>query len=100
VLYTVMGLASREVWKHTGLGGLPLSLYAAQLALNFAWSPLFFVKKEIGLALADITGAAPAQPPSVHNVCSRSVKSTDACCTELQPHDIHVAAQYRTMQTC
>ena len=33
----MMGLASREVWKHTGLGGLPLGLYAAQLALNFAW---------------------------------------------------------------
>ncbi len=68
MLYTVMGLASREVWKHTGLGGLPLGLYAVQLALNFAWSPLFFVKKEIGLALADITGAAPAQPPPMHHM--------------------------------
>ncbi len=68
-----MGLASREVWKHTGLGGLPLGLYAVQLALNFAWSPLFFVKKEIGLALADITGAAPAQPPPMHHMVFYSV---------------------------
>lgn len=40
---------------------VPLALYAVQLAMNLAWSPLFFVKHEIGWALADITGV-PAQP--------------------------------------
>ena len=55
-----MGLSAREVWKVTGLQGLPLALYAAQLALNFAWSPLFFLKHEIGLALVDISGAVAA----------------------------------------
>lgn len=60
MLYTVMGLSARDVWKRTGLQGLPLALYAAQLALNFAWSPLFFLKHEIGLALVDISGAVPS----------------------------------------
>lgn len=34
----------------------PLGLYAAQLALNFAWQPLFFKAKRLDLALLDITG--------------------------------------------
>lgn len=59
-LYTIMGLSAREVWKLQGLQGIPLALYAAQLALNFAWSPLFFLKHEIGLALVDISGAIAA----------------------------------------
>lgn len=69
-LYTIMGLSAREVWKHTGLQGLPLALYAAQLALNFAWSPLFFLKHEIGLALVDISGALAAGSTEF---CSASV---------------------------
>jgi tryptophan-rich sensory protein len=39
-----------------GGGFVPLALYATQLALNLAWSPIFFMKHEIGFALADITG--------------------------------------------
>lgn len=34
----------------------PLGIYAAQLALNFAWQPLFFRAKRLDLALLDITG--------------------------------------------
>lgn len=41
VLYTMMGVASYRVMRAGG-GALPLGLYAAQLCLNFAWSPLFF----------------------------------------------------------
>ena len=58
VLYTAMGYASYLVWKAGG-GPLPLGLYAAQLALNLAWSPIFFKVKEIGYAVADITGVHP-----------------------------------------
>lgn len=36
VLYSAMGVAAWRVWKAGG-GALPLGLYAAQLALNFAW---------------------------------------------------------------
>jgi tryptophan-rich sensory protein len=31
-------------------------MFAMQLALNFAWSPLFFKKHDLKLASADITG--------------------------------------------
>lgn len=54
VLYTAMGYASYLVYK-AGAGPLPLTLYGVQLALNLAWSPLFFKVKEIGYAIADIT---------------------------------------------
>lgn len=37
----MMGVASYRVMKAGG-GAVPLGLYAAQLCLNFAWSPLFF----------------------------------------------------------
>jgi hypothetical protein len=47
-----------QVWRKGG-GWVPLTLYAAQLALNLAWSPIFFKKHELGLALADITGGLP-----------------------------------------
>jgi benzodiazapine receptor len=58
-LYTAMGVASWRVWRAGG-GPLPLSLYAAQLALNFLWSPIFFKKHNLKLASADITGACGA----------------------------------------
>ena len=44
------------MWRKGG-GFVPLALYAAQLALNLAWSPIFFKKHQLGFALADITGA-------------------------------------------
>jgi tryptophan-rich sensory protein len=55
ILYAMMGTASWLVWKNGG-GTVPLALYGIQLALNFAWTPLFFSKKDPGLALADIVG--------------------------------------------
>lgn len=54
VLYTAMGIASWRVWRAGG-GPLPLSLYGLQLALNFAWSPLFFKAHNLKAATVDIT---------------------------------------------
>lgn len=54
VLYTLMGFASWRVWRAGG-GPLPLSLYAAQLVLNFLWSPLFFKVHNLKAATIDIT---------------------------------------------
>lgn len=53
-LYTAMGVAAHRVWAAGG-GPLPLGLYGAQLALNFAWSPLFFKKHDLKAATIDIT---------------------------------------------
>ncbi len=63
VLYTAMGLAAWLVWRR-GTEASPsrertqvrgaLTVYAAQLALNAIWSPIFFGMKRIDLALAVI----------------------------------------------
>ncbi|XP_001369931.2 translocator protein [Monodelphis domestica] len=66
-LYTAMGYGSYLVWKE--LGGfteqalVPLGLYAGQLALNWAWPPLFFGAHQMGWGLVEIvltSGAAVA----------------------------------------
>lgn len=56
VLYVMMAVAAWLVWKRTGLAGgrLPLGLFALQLALNAAWTPVFFGLKLPGAAFAVI----------------------------------------------
>jgi tryptophan-rich sensory protein len=53
VLYAMMAVAAWLVWRQAGWGGA-LALFGVQLALNAAWSPLFFGLHRIDLALADI----------------------------------------------
>jgi len=56
VLYLLMAIAAWLVWRAAGLAGARLALgcYLLQLALNAAWSWLFFGRQSIGGALADI----------------------------------------------
>jgi translocator protein len=54
LLYTLMGVAAWKVWR-AGAGRVTLGLYAAQLALNLAWQPLFFKKHDLKLAEWDIS---------------------------------------------
>jgi tryptophan-rich sensory protein len=53
VLYILIGIAGGLVWRGNARG-LPMQLWFAQLALNFAWSPVFFSLHRIGLALVII----------------------------------------------
>ncbi len=54
LLYLVMALAAWLVWKRDGWQRA-LKLYFIQLALNAAWTPIFFGAHELGWALVEIT---------------------------------------------
>lgn len=41
-LYILMAVAAWQVWRRAKKAVLPLSLFFVQLALNAAWSPVFF----------------------------------------------------------
>ena len=53
-LYIAMAFAAWRVWKKTGLRSLEMAAFGIQLALNFAWSVLFFGLHQIGAALVEI----------------------------------------------
>ncbi|XVS66682.1 TspO/MBR family protein [Actinosynnema sp. CA-299493] len=52
-LYVMIALSGWLFWKRHG-AGRELVLFAVQLVLNAAWTPLFFAAGRYGLALADI----------------------------------------------
>jgi len=53
LLYMLMAVAAWLVWKRAGWRR-PLMLYFIQLALNAAWTPIFFGAHALGWALAEI----------------------------------------------
>jgi tryptophan-rich sensory protein len=55
-LYAAMGLAAWLVWRQGGWSrqSMPLTVFFAQLTLNFAWSFIFFGLQQIVWALIDI----------------------------------------------
>ena len=53
-LYVLMAVAAWRVWRVAGAVSRPLLLFYLQLALNAAWSFLFFKAHHIAYALADI----------------------------------------------
>ena len=53
-LYISMAVAGWLVWRRTGFSGTPMALFAIQLALNLAWSMIFFGLQSPGLALLEI----------------------------------------------
>lgn len=56
VLYVMMAVAGWRVWRAHGLRGAraAMALFAIQLALNLAWSFVFFGYRLIGAALVEI----------------------------------------------
>jgi tryptophan-rich sensory protein len=57
VLYLMMAVAGWLIWEtpHSSRPVL-LAVWGAQLLLNALWSYIFFERKDIGLALADLSG--------------------------------------------
>jgi benzodiazapine receptor len=55
-LYVLMAIAAWLVWTSAGLkeAAMPLTLFAIQLLLNFAWSWIFFGMHQPGWAFAEI----------------------------------------------
>lgn len=53
ILYVFIGVAGWLVWR-AGAPRTPLALWGTQLALNVAWTPIFFGLGMRGLALVDI----------------------------------------------
>jgi translocator protein len=52
-LYVMMAVAAWRVWRVTGLRSQEMIAYGVQLALNFAWSVIFFAAHQIGLAMIE-----------------------------------------------
>ncbi|WP_405426763.1 TspO/MBR family protein [Streptomyces erythrochromogenes] len=55
-LYATIGIAAWLVWRHPDRDRVRTALvwWSVQLALNVAWTPLFFAARQYGLALLDI----------------------------------------------
>jgi tryptophan-rich sensory protein len=53
VLYVLIAVSGWLVWRRTGWSRA-LTVYAVQLALNAAWTPIFFGFGRYGLALVEI----------------------------------------------
>ena len=54
ILYVLIGVAGSYAWQMRARSEGPATLWFVQLALNFAWSPLFFAAHRIDLALVCI----------------------------------------------
>jgi tryptophan-rich sensory protein len=55
VNYVLMGMAAYYA-SAAGVGAAAMKMYGVQLALNLAWSPIFFLAKDLTLALAAMLG--------------------------------------------
>jgi tryptophan-rich sensory protein len=56
ILYILIALAGWFVWEAGGPGSeLALAFWGAQLLFNGAWSYVFFGRRQLGLALADLS---------------------------------------------
>jgi benzodiazapine receptor len=55
-LYILMAVAAWLVWKEAGFAGAPaaLTMFFVQLALNLAWSGIFFALRSPGSAMIEI----------------------------------------------
>lgn len=55
VLYILIGVSAWRVWLSGSFWGAPAVIFALQLALNLAWSWIFFYQRQPGLAFFEIS---------------------------------------------
>lgn len=53
-LYVLIAVAGWMVWQRVGWRSREMALWAAQMALNALWTPLFFGLQWLGVALAEM----------------------------------------------
>jgi benzodiazapine receptor len=58
ILYVLMAISAWLVWEEGGLHQqiIPLSIFGIQLALNVAWSAIFFYKRKLLGGLIEVIG--------------------------------------------
>jgi len=73
-LYVMMAIAAWLVWKPAGwrAAKIPLTLFAVQLALNIAWSWIFFRYHQLGWAAVEIVVLWLAIAATTVAFCQRS----------------------------
>ena len=54
ILYAMIGYAGYRTWRGFGALSLPFGLWALQMALNFAWTPIFFSLNSLPWASIEI----------------------------------------------
>lgn len=54
LLYLMMGVSAWLLWRRAGFASAAIKLWLLQLALNAAWTPVFFGAQEMGWALVVI----------------------------------------------
>ncbi len=53
VIYLLIAIAGWRIWQSEP-SGTAMKIWGVQLALNFAWSPIFFSAQQVGMALVVI----------------------------------------------
>jgi benzodiazapine receptor len=53
LLYVLIAISGWRMWQH-GRKSMAMTLWWAQLVLNFAWTPIFFAAHQIGVAFGVI----------------------------------------------